>query len=179
MTSTAVDSRHSRPADDEYAPYYGRYITRVEDGDIVATLGRQIGQTLSELRAVPEARGGHRYAEGKWSIRECIGHMADTERVFAYRAMRFARNDATALAGFDENTFVANARFDERTLASLLDEFEAVRRATIALFGALTPDEMLRRGRASDNPVSVRALAWITAGHEVHHREILRTRYLV
>lgn len=177
MTATAVDSRSTRPAPDEYAPYYGRYVSQVGDGDVLSTLKSQLDETLSLLRAIPEGRGGHRYAEGKWSIRESIGHMSDTERVFAYRAMRFSRNDATALPGFDENAFVANARFDERTLASLVDEFEAVRRATIAFFAGLTPDEMVRRGTASDNPVSVRALAWIIAGHEMHHREILKTRY--
>lgn len=178
MTATAVDPRSTRPAPDEFAPYYGRYITKVADGDVLATLRTQIGETLAMLRAIPESRGGHRYAEGKWSIRESVGHMCDTERVFAYRAMRFSRNDATALPGFDENAFVANASFDQRSLASLVDEFEAVRRATIAFFDALTPDELQRRGTASDNPVSVRALAWIIAGHEVHHCEILKTRYL-
>ena len=179
MTATATDPRSVRPGPDEFAPYYGRYITRVRDGQIVATLREQLGDTLGLLRAIPESRGGHRYAEGKWSIRECIGHMSDTERVFAYRAMRFARDDRTALPGFDENAFVANSAFDQRTLSSLADEFEAVRRATVALFDPLTPDELLRRGTASDNPVSVRALAWIIAGHELHHREILATRYLV
>jgi uncharacterized damage-inducible protein DinB len=148
----------------------------VADG--MGALTSQVGETLAQLRAIPESRGGHRYAEGKWSIRESIGHMADTERVFAYRAVRFARNDSTALPGFDENAFVANASFDQRSMTSLIDEFEAVRRATIAFFGGLAPDEMLRRGTASGHPVSVRALAWITAGHELHHREILNTRYL-
>lgn len=178
MTAAAVDPRSVRPADDEFAPYYGRYITKVADGDILATLRSQIGETRSMLRAIPDARAGHRYADGKWSIRECVGHMADTERVFAYRAMRFSRNDATALPGFDENAFVANASFDQRSLASLVDEFEAVRQATIALFDGLSPDEFQRRGTASDNPVSVRALAWIIAGHELHHRGILQERYL-
>jgi uncharacterized damage-inducible protein DinB len=178
MTATAVESRHSRPAADEFAPYYGRYITRVADGDIVDTLRSQVGETLAMLRAIPESRGGHRYAEGKWSIRECVGHMSDTERVFAYRAMRFSRGDTVALPGFDENAFVANSSFDRRTLASLIDEFETVRRATVAFFDGVNGEEMLRRGTASDNPVSVRALAWIIAGHEVHHRGILRERYL-
>jgi uncharacterized damage-inducible protein DinB len=178
MTATAVDPRSTRPGPDEFAPYYGRYVTKVADGDLVATLKSQIGETLALLRAIPESRGGHRYADAKWSIRECIGHMSDTERVFAYRAMRFSRNDATALPGFDENAFVANASFDQRSLASLIAEFEAVRNATVALVDGLSPDEFQRRGTASDNPVSVRALAWIIAGHEIHHREILKDRYL-
>jgi uncharacterized damage-inducible protein DinB len=178
MTGTAVDPRSTRPGPDEFAPYYGRYITRVADGDVLATLRSQVGETTSMLRAIPESRGGHRYADGKWSIRESIGHMSDTERVFAYRAMRFSRNDPTALPGFDENAFVGNASFDQRSLASLVDEFEAVRRATLAFFDGLLPDEFQRRGTASENPVSVRALAWIIAGHEIHHRAILKERYL-
>jgi uncharacterized damage-inducible protein DinB len=179
MTATAADPRSSRPPADEYAPYYGKYIIKVGDGDVLATLTSQIGETFSLLRGIPESRGGFRYAEGKWSIRESIGHVADTERIFVYRAVRFSRNDATALPGFDENAFVANASFDQRSMTSLLDEFEAVRRATVAFFGGLSPDEMSRRGTASGHPFSVRALAWIIAGHELHHREILNTRYLV
>jgi uncharacterized damage-inducible protein DinB len=178
MSTTVTSNRAVRPTPDEYAPYYGRYVARVGEGDVVAILHGQLSQTLGMLRGIPEAQGGHRYAPDKWSIRECIGHLADAERIFAYRALRFSRNDSTALHGFDENAFVANASFDGRTLASLCDEFEATRRSTIALFDSLTQDEWSRRGTASENPVSVRALAWIIAGHELHHVEVLRTRYL-
>jgi uncharacterized damage-inducible protein DinB len=175
--TVAADARTTRPAPDEYAPYYGTYIGKVADGDVVDALKGQISGTLAYLRAIPESRGGHRYAEGKWSIREVIGHLADAERIFAYRALRFARDDSTALPGFDENAFVANARFDERTLASLINEFEAVRRATIAQFDAFFPEEWLRAGTASGKQMSVRALAWVVAGHELHHLSILRERY--
>ena len=123
MTATATDDRATRPAADEYAPYYGTYISRVGDGDIVHTLKAQIGPTTAALRAIPESRAGHRYAPGKWSIREVIGHLSDAERIFAYRALRFARHDATPLPGFDENAFVANARLDERSLGGLVDDF--------------------------------------------------------
>lgn len=174
---TATDDRTTRPAPDEYAPYYGTYVSKVADGDVVATLKAQINGTLAYLRAIPESRAGHRYAEGKWSIREVIGHLADGERIFAYRALRFARNDETALPGFDENAFVANARFDDRTLASLLDEFAAVRAATVAQFDAFFPDEWQRGGTASGKHMSVRALAWVIAGHELHHLGILKERY--
>lgn len=177
MTATATDPRSTRPAPDEYAPYYGRYITKVGDGDVVASLESQLTHTLEFLRAIPESKAGHRYAPGKWSIRECVGHMADTERIFCYRAVRFSRGDATPLPGYDENAFVANARFDARSMHSLIDELEAVRRASIPFFGSLVADEWMRKGTASDHGVSVRALAWIIAGHELHHLEVLKTRY--
>lgn len=160
------------------APFYARYLERVPEGDIVRLLDEQIVETLGLLASLPEERGGHRYAAGKWSIREVVGHMCDAERVMAYRAMRFARGDTTELPGFDENTYVANARFDARTLASLCDELEAVRWATVALFDSLNDEELMRGGVANGSPVTVRALAWIIAGHERHHVELLRTRYL-
>jgi hypothetical protein len=172
------DVRATRPDAGEYAPYYQRYIERVGDGDVVRALAGQIGETLAFLEAIPESRAGHRYAEGKWSIREVVGHLCDTERIFAYRALRFARGDQTPLPGFDENAYVANARLDDRPLASLADDLDAVRRATVALFDGLFPEEWLRRGPANGVSMSVRSLAWIAAGHERHHVEILRTRYL-
>lgn len=178
MTATATDTRAARPAPDEFAPYYGRYIDKVPDGDIVATLRDQVGATLAVLRAIPDAKAGHRYAPDKWSIREVVGHLSDAERIFTYRALRIARGDETPLPGFDENAFVSRARLDARSFAGLIDEYAAVRAATVALFDSLFPEEWTRRGIASDKGVSVRALAWITAGHERHHLEILRARYL-
>ena len=177
MTLTA-SPRATRPQPNEHSPYYGTYIARVPDGDIVDTLAREADGVLPLVRALPEALGGKRYAEGKWSIREVLGHLADTERVFAYRAMRFARNDETELPGFDENAFVANGTFDSRTLASLCDEFAAVRAATIHLFRSFTPEEWIRQGTANRARMSVRALAWIAAGHELHHVGVLKSRYL-
>ena len=178
MTATATDTRAIRPAPDEFAPYYGRYIDKVPDGDIVATLRNQVGETLRTLRAIPDVKAGHRYAPDKWSIREVVGHMSDTERIFTYRALRIARGDETPLPGFDENAFVSRARLDDRSFAGLIDEYTAVRAASVALFDSLFPEEWTRRGIASDKGVSVRALAWITAGHEIHHLGILRERYL-
>lgn len=178
MTATATEPRATRPSADEFAPYYGTYINKVADGDIVATLKSQIGPTLAFLRSIPEDRAGHRYAEGKWSIREVVGHMSDAERIFAYRALRIARADTTPLPGFDENEFVKRSRLDDRQYASLVDEYEAVRAATIALYDGLFPEEWTRHGTASGKAVSTRALAWITAGHELHHVEVLKTRYL-
>ena len=178
MTATAADTRAIRPAPDEYAPYYGRYIERVPDGDIVATLRDQVEETLRTFRAIPDARAGHRYAPDKWSIREVVGHLSDAERIFTYRALRMARGDETPLPGFDENAFVSRARLDDRSFAGLIDEYAAVRAASVALFDSLFPEEWTRRGIASDKGVSVRALAWISAGHEIHHLSILRERYL-
>jgi hypothetical protein len=178
MTATASEPRATRPAADEFAPYYGTYINKVGDGDIVASLKSQIGTTLSFLRAIPESRSGHRYAPDKWSIRQVVGHLSDAERVFAYRALRFARGDETPLPGFDENEFMKRSRLDDRPYASLVDEFAAVRAASIALLDGLFPEEWARHGSASGKDVSVRALAWIMAGHELHHVGVLKERYL-
>lgn len=170
--------RTTRPEATEFAPYYGRYVGHVPNGDIVETLSTQHEGTLRLLRSLPEEKGDLRYAPGKWSVRQVVGHLVDAERVFTYRALRFARADATALPSFDENAFVENASFDDRTMGSLLDEFEAVRRASVLLFASMNATEWMRRGVASSNPMSVRAAAWVTAGHELHHLDILRTRYL-
>jgi uncharacterized damage-inducible protein DinB len=178
MATTSIEHRATRPDASEYNPYYGKYIQQVPDGDVVKTLVSQAPEFLSLVRSLAEDRGGHRYAPGKWSIREVIGHVADGERIFAYRALRFARGDQTALPGFDENAFVANAHFDDRSLESLASELEAARTATVAFFDTLTADEWARGGTASNYPVTVRALAWIIAGHERHHLAILRDRYL-
>lgn len=167
-----------RPARDEYAPFYHTYVGAVPDGDLLAMLDESLEETLGLLGGIGEAGGGHRYAEGKWSVREVVGHIADTERVMTYRALRIARGDRTPLPGFDENAFVAGAGFDRRTLAGLSDELAAVRAATLHLFRHLDDEALARRGTASGSEVTVRALAWIVAGHEMHHRRILRERYL-
>ena len=177
-TASATELRAMRPAPDEYAPYYGTYIGKVADGDIVGTLRDQIGGTVSYLRSIPASREGHRYAPGKWSIRQVVGHLSDAERVFAYRALRFARGDSTPLPGFDENEFMKRSRLDDRTLASVVDEYAAVRAASVALFDSLFPEEWLRHGTASGKEMSVRALAWVIAGHELHHLGVLKTRYV-
>src|ERR1041384_2116337 len=168
----------TRPESGEYPPYTIAYISLVPDGDIVATLGSQLNDTLTMLRSIPESRGDFRYADGKWSIKEIIGHITDGERIFAYRALRFARGDETPLPGYDQDEYAQGANFDARTLADLAAEFASIRPATVALFRSLDAEAMQRRGPANDNPVSVRALAHIIAGHELHHVQVLRTRYL-
>ena len=178
MTSATTAAPIARPQQDEYVPYYHKYVSMVPDGDLVETLRTQIGETLALVRSIPEERGSHRYAPGKWSIKEVVGHMADVERIMTYRALRIARNDATPLPGFDENAYVPAANFEARSLASLAHELEAVRRATVAFFETLEPEAAARRGSANNNPISARALAYIVAGHERHHVALLRERYL-
>lgn len=167
----------ARPESGEHVPYYSRYIALVPGDDAGPALATQIAETLGMLKDVDEPRALHRYQPGKWSVKEVLGHVMDAERVFAYRALRFARRDATALPGFDENTWVPAANFDRLPLADLLVEFAAVRAATVRLFRNLEPEALTRRGTANGDPVSVRALAWIIAGHERHHRGVLRERY--
>lgn len=168
-----------RPADDEYAPFYAGYVARLApDADALERLVWQREAFVVFLDGIPATLHGHRYAEGKWSIREVVGHLADAERIMAYRLLRVARGDATPLPGFEEDDYVRAGGFDGRTLASLVREWEAVRRATLELVRSLDAEAAARRGVANGNPVSARALAWIIAGHVEHHREILAERYL-
>lgn len=173
----AVVSGFARPGADEYADFYGRYIARVPDGDVLDHLSGQIADTRRALRDLPPARAAHRYATGKWSVTEVVGHLADAERVFGYRVLRFARGDETPLAGFDETLYVPAGEFTDRTITSVVDEFTAVRAATVALLRGLPAPAATRTGLANGHRVSVRALVWIIAGHELHHRAILRERY--
>ncbi|HEX6738060.1 MAG TPA: DinB family protein [Vicinamibacteria bacterium] len=167
-----------RPEPSEHVPYYGRYIVLVPDGDVIATLGTQIEETLALLSSVSAEKSQHRYAPGKWSVRQLVGHVADSERVFGYRALAFARGDQTELPGFDENDYAEASPAANRPLPDVVEDLAAVRRATLSLLRNLEPDAWSRAGKANASPVSVRALAWIIAGHERHHRQILRERYL-
>ena len=141
-------------------------------------LERQAEEFSAFLRAIPAGLHEHRYAEGKWSVKEVIGHLSDAERIFAYRALRFARGDRTELAGFDENAYVPAGEFGARDFESLVAEWESVRRATLSLLRGLSPEAAARRGVANRQEISVRALAYILAGHIIHHGNILRERYL-
>lgn len=165
------------PEPSEYAPYYGKYISLVQ-GDVIAALEDQPRETLALLSTLSEQQADYRYAPDKWSIKEILGHIIDAERVFSYRALRFARHDGTPLASFEQDGYVRAGDFGDRQLTDLIDEFVCVRRATVWLFRTLSADAWMRRGVASDNPVSVRAIAYIIAGHELHHRRILREKYL-
>ena len=175
--STVVTSP-SRPQPGEYAPYYDRYISLVQSSDILATLDEQRRETLLLLSGRTEEEGDYRYADDKWSVKEVLGHVNDTERVFAYRALRISRNDQTNIEGFEQDDYVKFGPFAKRTLEDLVEDYIAVRRATLTLFRNLYEEAWTRRGVANKNEVTVRALAYIIAGHEVHHRRILREKYL-
>jgi len=174
MSATAP----ARPETNEYAPYYEKYVSLVPDGDLVETLARQNDDTLALLRTVAEERAGFRYEPGKWSIKQVVGHLIDAERIFAYRVLAIARGEQKPLPGMEQDEYMAHADFDARTLADLAEEFAHVRRANVLMLRGLDAAAWSRRGIASDNEVTVRALAYIIAGHEAHHVQILRTRYL-
>ena len=167
-----------RPDSSEYAAYYGRYISLIPDGDIVAILEQQRASTAALLASLSDAQGDHRYAPGKWTIKELVGHVTDTERVFSYRAAHFSRSDPAPLPSMEQEIWSAGAESSRRTLASLSEELGAVRAATLALVKSLSPAQAMRKGIASNNEVSVRALAYLCAGHQEHHVRILKERYL-
>jgi len=169
----------ARPAADEIPPHFVGYVSKVTEGDPVAVLASQIDVTAALLRGLSDDDALKRYAPGKWSVKEVVGHLADTERIMAYRALRIARGDETPLPGFDENAYVPPAKFDGRSLDALIADFRTVRAATLALFKSFDADAWLRRGTASGKPVSVRAIGYMIPGHERHHVEILKTRYEV
>lgn len=170
--------RTVKPSADEHAPFYANYVAQAPTGDLVESLAAQGREFTALLRGIPEARGNHRYAEGKWSIKDIVLHLCDAERVFSYRLMRFARNDKTDLPGFDENPYAAIANADAQTLAQLADQFDAVRRATVGLVAPLGDDAMMRSGTANGKAITARALAWVICGHTAHHARVLRERYL-
>ena len=167
-----------RPAPDEYFPYYGAYVDLVPDGEILETLDRQIQDTVDALAGVETEREGYRYAPDKWSLKEVIGHVVDIERMFGLRALWFARRDPSPLPGMEQDDWASASTLDHRSLQSLLDELRSVRRATVTLLSGFSDEIALVRGTASEREFTVRAIAWIIAGHELHHRKILQERYL-
>ena len=168
----------TRPDRTEAAAFYFTYIDKVPDGDIVERLEAQGREVLDLLRGISDAQSQYRYAADKWSIREVLNHINDTERVFTFRALWFARGFESPLPSFDQNVGVAAARADEVAWPVLVDEFQALREATLALFRTLPDEAWARGGVASDKQVSVKALAYMVAGHVIHHLGILNTRYL-
>jgi len=166
-----------RPEATEYAEFYAGYVSKVPGTDAVSVLESQRLQMVQLFAGRSERDGSFRYAPGKWTVKEVLGHITDTERIFTYRALRIARGDQTPLASFEQDDYVKNGGFGERTLASLAEEFALVRGASIALFRSFSQEAWSRRGIASQKEVSVRGLAFITAGHQIHHRLILEERY--
>ncbi len=168
----------ARPEPSEHDSYFGRYIDLVPEGDILEILERELETTCGLLRDVTPDRERYRYARGKWSVREVLGHLIDSERMFQYRALSFARRDPAHLPNFDEEAYAQWSNADDRALADLMDEFEEVRRAGISLFRSFTPEMLVLSGRASAYEFSVRTFPYVIAGHEIHHRGVLRERYL-
>lgn len=166
----------SRPAETEYAAYYADYVRRGAEGDVMDNLAAQVNDLRALVGRLSEEDASRPLSEGKWSVKEVLGHLADAERVFGYRAMRFARADKEELPSFDQDAFVAGGKFNNRKIASLLDEFEHLREANLVMFRSLEADAFVRTGVASKNPVSVRALVYIIAGHVSRHIELLRER---
>jgi hypothetical protein len=168
----------TRPDPSEYAPYAAEYVSRVPAGNVLDMLERQIEETAGLVRGLSPEMEDKRYAPDKWSIREIIGHLGDAERVFSQRAFRFSRSDPTPLPGFDENEYVRAAPFPRVPIQDLLSELVHLRQATLYLYRSLDETALMRRGVANGIETSVRALAFVIAGHEHHHLEVLRTRYL-
>ncbi len=164
------------PSPDEFAPYYSRYITLVPAGDIAVLLATQINETLTLFKGLSETQAAQAYAPGKWTFKEVLGHLSDFERVCAYRALCIARGERTPLPGFEQDEYMAHADFNALPLADLLEEFAAVRQASVVLFRHLTDEAWLQRGVANGQEISVRALAYVMAGHELYHRAVLQTR---
>ncbi len=167
----------NRPQTGEYNPYYDRYIALVRSDDVVGLLEQQAPQTVALFQSAG-AKADFRYAPGKWTVKEMLGHVNDTERIMAYRALRIARGDKTPLAGFEQDDYIRDGNFGQRTLAALIEEFTDVRRATLHIFRHVDAEIGARRGTANGDSVSVRALAYIIAGHELHHRRVLEEKYL-
>jgi len=167
-----------KPLEGEYAPYAITYINLVPpDGLVLENLQEKLVSTPAFIRTFPESKLITPCKPGEWTIKEILAHILDTERIFSYRALRFARNDATALTGFEQDGYVPYTRADQRSLASLLEEYAAVRQASLSLFDSLDEAAFARTGTVDGNRVSVRALAWMIAGHEIHHLNSIRTNY--
>jgi len=173
-----ANPRIERPNASEYGSFYSGYVSLVPETNILKVLREQPGEIGEFIQGIPEERAGFRYAAGKWSIREVIGHMTDAERVFGFRALCFARGDAAELPGFDENEYVRHAIFDQYPLTELRTEFDALRSSNALLFGHLSEEAWARSGVANGSLITVRALAYIMAGHVRHHMRVLKERYL-
>lgn len=158
--------------------FYKNYVKQVEETDLIQALRISGHRTLELLHTIPDTKWDYRYADGKWTIRELLCHMIDAERIFAYRALRFARNDKTALAGWEENDYAPQANASGRSMQKIAAEMAHLRSATIDLFEGFTPDMLSRKGVANNNELSVVVLGFIIAGHETHHCHILKERYL-
>lgn len=166
-----------KPRSDEYAPYYAKYINKIKSLDFIKQLINQQSQTIKFLNQLSEQQWNHSYAPGKWSVKESMIHLIDTERIFAYRALRVARNDNTPLQGFDQNDYIPYYNAKNRKPVSIIEEYKSVRNATLQLFKNLSNEDLDRIGEASGSSVSVLSLGFMIAGHEAHHRELFDEKY--
>lgn len=157
--------------------FYKNYVRNVEEEDLIPALINNGNLTIDLIKSIPEASGNYRYAEGKWSIKEVLSHMIDAERIFTYRALRFARNDKTELHGFEENDYAPESNAENRKLYKILDEYNNVRASTVDLFSSFSEEMLNRTGVANGNEMSVRAIGFVIAGHDAHHRRVLNERY--
>lgn len=168
----------TKPQPEEYAPFYKGYVDLIAEEDVLEVLASNQSKTYDFFLSLPPEKADFAYAEGKWSIKEVLGHMIDTERIMSYRLLRFSRADHHPLAGFNENFFSSRSNYKERTLENLADEFSALRKANLYLYQNLSEEQLKRKGMASNAMVSVKALLYIIAGHELHHLNVIRERYL-
>ena len=168
----------TRPDPSELDALYHASFEQVPDGNVLEIMAREIEDTTRLLQSVTDEKADDRYAPGKWSIKEVVGHLADTERIMGFRALSFARGETVDLPGFEQDDYVVTGRFARRRLSDLSRELGAIRASTIALFAGFDDDMLLMRGRASGSEFTVRALAYLICGHEIHHKRILRERYL-
>lgn len=167
-----------RPDQNEYAPYYNQYISLVPQTEILEYLNQQLDETIKLFSGVSEEKAMFRYAPDKWSVKEVLGHIMDGERIFAYRALCISRGEKISLPGFDQNGYIANANFDKLKLTDIVEEFVALRESNLKMFGNFSEEMWTRRGIANKNEVTVRAVAYILAGHAMHHLNVIRERYL-
>jgi hypothetical protein len=167
----------NRPQPDEYSAFAARYVDLVGNGPILEILEYQQQNTYNFFVRMDPEKAGYAYADGKWTVKQVLGHMADTERIFAFRSLAFS-HEAIELPGFDQDVYMESATFNSRTLEDIANEFKTIRESTLYLFRNFTEEQSTQKGIASGNPVSVRALAYMIAGHEMHHIKILKERYL-
>ncbi|MFC0270751.1 DinB family protein [Metabacillus herbersteinensis] len=168
----------TRPEKNEYASYYQTYVNLVPEGELTIILSQQVEETLSLVKDISDAQALFKYASEKWSIKEVVGHIADTERIMGYRLLAIARGETVSLPGYNDNQYVTNALFDKQSINDLLQNLVVVRQSTLHLIKNLTDEALVRRGLANNSEVTVRALATIIAGHELHHRQIIKDRYI-
>ncbi len=167
-----------KPGKKDYAPYYQGYIKNTTEEDIRVQLRKQMHKTFKVLKSISEKKAGYAYAEGKWTIKELVGHLIDAERIFSYRALAFSRGEDQHLPGWDEKVYTGNGNFNKRKLSDLAEELKLLRMANLLLFKNFSDEMLKKRGIASNNEVTVKAILFILAGHEIHHLKILKERYL-